>query len=830
MAKKYQAKEPDPKQPAKQETITITGSQPFRFTASNLIPLGICLVYLGVSFIPNLDAYDAMGPQWLYLVIVDMLVIIYILAKKNDYDLAANTLFRNLFSRLYIVFFVLAGLSSFTAINPTETWVCYVRLIATIVAYFNISIVFHGRVDLFKWLAQLLSLLLLVEAFQTISDLRAGFGNTPMTTLIMSLKGTAGNKNIFAADLVVKIPFVIYCIYSAKLWRRVLNMFILAIGVFTIFMVNARAAYLSLVVMAVLYIFYCILEHRKAKKTELTMYRIGYVLLPLLAAFFVSQIVLTSLKSLEDAQTQQDFGSVTERLGSLAATSDESNQVRLRLWAHAVDYTKKHPFIGCGYGNWKIASIPYQRTITNDLYVPIHAHNDFVETFAELGIPGGLLYLAMFVCILVYTVRTYVSNANEQTKFMSVFSLMAFAGYSIDALFNFPTERPISQLYFALIVAVNVTAYHQARMQPAEEVPKVSTAVKPAFGLIAILFLLPATYITYLTYQSLIVQRTIIPDMEHEPLQLKWQELFPKIPSIPNISASAQPMDAIKGRYLYEAGKYEEAIALLDKGAKANPVIGYSEFLKAGVYVRMGKIDSAVINATKAFYTRPKAKTYYQTLMAVLSLKKDTVAIQKAFEEYDRYRHHSNGYNLYLMAMLHAIGKGTPKLLQMADSGLHLFGNDTSLMVRKAEILQFMERPVISSGTEAAAENAKAQVFYNDGINAFNKAKAGTAPANKEDYLIAARNFLKAAAITPGNYLIYENAAISYFNMGDFAKALIYLDKVIAMNVSSNGKPEFFKGAALFNLGKSEDGCKYLKQALAKGWQEADGIIKSRCK
>jgi tetratricopeptide (TPR) repeat protein len=318
--------------------------------------------------------------------------------------------------------------------------------------------------------------------------------------------------------------------------------------------------------------------------------------------------------------------------------------------------------------------------------------------------------------------------------------------------------------------------------------------------------------------------------METEPLKLKWQELFPKIPSIPNISASAQPMDAIKGRYLYEAGKYPEAIVLLDKGARANPVIGYSEFLKAGVYVRMGKLDSAAINATKAFYTRPKAKTYYQTLMAILSLQKDTVAIKKAFAEYDRYRHHANGYNLYLMAMLHSIGKGTPQLLQMADSGLHQFDNDTSLMVRKAEIMQFMERPVINSGVDAAAETAKAQAFYTAGINAFNKAKAGAPPANKEDYLIAARNFLKAAAITPGNYLIYENAAIAYFNMGDYTKALIYLDKVLAMNVSTNGKPEFFKGAALFNLGKAPDGCTWLKQALAKGWQEADGIIKSRCK
>ena len=208
-------------------------SQQFLFTFSTIVPLAFCLLYLGVHFIPDLGAYDAMGSQWLYVVIVDLMVIVYILATKDNYHIAAGAIVKNPFSKLYLAFFVLAGLSTFVAINPTEAWVCYVRIIATVIAYFNIAILLHGRFDLFKWLAQILGLILLVESFQTLSQFLNGISNIPYGELILSLKGTTGNKNIFAADLVVKIPFVIYCIHTLKLWGRLFNIVILILSILT---------------------------------------------------------------------------------------------------------------------------------------------------------------------------------------------------------------------------------------------------------------------------------------------------------------------------------------------------------------------------------------------------------------------------------------------------------------------------------------------------------------------------------------------------------------------------------------------------------------------
>ncbi len=802
------------------------------FSSRNLFPVLACILYFAVHFIPEFDAYDNMGSQWIYLVAVDAAVTIFILSRKNDYQLAANSIFANIFSKLYLALFALAGLSLITAINPTEGWVCYVRFIATIVAFFNISILLYDRTDLFRIIAQILGVVLLIESIQAISVFLNGFETVELNDLVKQLKGTAGNKNIFSAGLVMKVPFVIYCIHKSRIWGKLLNILILLLAAFTIFIANARAAYLSFLFILVLYIVYCILEYRKDRKTEQALFRIGYIIIPLLAAFFISQIELNTVKSIQNDNNSQLFGSVTERLGTLASTSDENNQVRLRLWAHAMDYTQHHPLIGCGYGNWKIASIPYQRIITKDLYVPIHAHNDFVETFAELGIAGGLLFLSLFICLTIFTYKTYFSEANEETKLISVISFLALTGYGIDAFFNFPVERPVCQMFFAFISAVNLVAYLKGRseinMEDSEPVSKTGS-VKSLFCLLALLFLMPAFYVTYLTYQSLKVQRYLLADLDNEPLKLDWKTILATLPDIPNLSATAQPTDAIKGRYLSEAGRFEESLVYIDKGRKANPAIGYSEFLKATVYFKQEKYDSARRNATTAFYMRPKAKTYYQTLIAVLAKIKDTANIRKAFNEYIRYRPEQFGWDLYLRGILNSNGHGTPALLTISDSSLAHFPKDSTLLVRRAEILATMsQQPVTPANNAKAIEDINlANKYYQEGIAAF-----GSGSPEKDDLEKAAGLFLKAAKLSPNNYVIYENAAMCYFNKKDFAKSLVYFDKVLAMTNAGNGKSEFFKGVALLSLGRKE-GCTYLLMAQKKNYKEKEAelkaILKSHC-
>ncbi len=821
MAKKTQLKGNNPL-----NIKTSKGSFGFIPAQKDLIPFIFTLLYFAVEFIPGFGGVDDMGAQWIYVVVLDFVIALYILDRKNEFEFPSIKLFKNTFSKLYLALFALAGISVFFSINHTEGWVCYVRFIATIIAFFNLSVLLYGRTQLFKIFAQLLSLIVLVQSLQSLILFFGEMHNYRLTELILAMKGRAGNKNIYAASLVAKLPFLLYCIYSFKPIGKLANTTIFLIASLTIFLVNSRTSYLGYFFQIIIYLVICIDQFIKRKDREQNLFRVGFIVVTIGMALVMSTIAISVAKSsfLDDSMDKDQYGTITERISSITSSSDGSNSERLFLWKNAADYIKQHPLMGCGYGNWKIASIPYTKYLTNDLLVPIHAHNDFLEYTAELGWLGGLLYVSLFVCLLVYSIKTWFSNAPDEVKIISGFSLIGLAAFFAEAFFNFPIERPVNQMFFVIIAAINITAFNQRGeegTEVTEQSKTVSNLPKSAFAFTSLLFLLPSAYITYLTYQSLVVQNRVIPDLVNEPVKLPLNDVISSFPTIPNLSSSAQPIEGIIGRYLYESKKYPEAIAYLDRGAKANPYIMYSEFLKADVYFAENKMDSAYKYATLAYFTKPRAKTYYQTLIAVCSRTGDTATIKKAFKLFTRYRPNEVfGWNFYLMGMLGAKTKGNPELLGMADSAVRRFPGDKDLITRRTEIFTNMPANAVQGKVIQGSDVILSNQLFNEGNALF----------NQKDYAGAAQKFIRSSQISSGTYGVYENIAICYFNMKDWAKSIPYFDKVLSMKTATDGKSEYFKAAALINLGKKEEACPLLGIAKAKNYPGTDALINSYCK
>lgn len=776
--------------------------------------LFFCILYFAIHFIPYLGAIDPMGTHWFYLALLDLVVAIYLFAGKSHYTTAIKPVFNNGFSYLYLALFALASLSVFTALNRTEALVCYARFTVTIIAYFNIAILLHGRLHLFKLLAQVLAVILLVESLQTLIAFFNGLETMPLDNLILSLQGNTGLKNIFAATLVVKIPFVIYCIYTSGLWGKIIHMGILILGVLSIFIVNARSSYVGLALVLLVYLLFCVLQYFKERKTEPLLYRAGAVLLPMIAAFFLSQIIVSNALNLQS--NHGAYGTVTERLGTISYEGDG----RAVHWENTLLYLQQNPFSGCGYGNWKIASVPFAKTWANDFTVPIHSHNDFLEISAELGIQGGLLYLGLFICLLIYSIRTWFSKADEEVKLVAVFSLMALGGYFIDACLNFPMERPIMQVFFVFIAAINVSAFNKSKEKQTDIRPSIKKAssAKPLYVLTAILFLLPAAYLTYNSYQSMVAQMRILPDIKRETHTISFEEVNAAFPPVPNLTTKGQPIAAIKGTYYYYAKQYDKALALLNEGSKANPYLMYSEFMKANVYFDMNQTDSACYYAAKAFYARPRAKAYYQNLLVFCAQRNDTAAIRKAFEEYTRYRNEPDAWRLYLSGLFNTRNIDKQKLLSIADSAIHLFPDNTTLSQSKQAILNSMS-PAATEKSLQTVNPAVAQQYLSKAVAAFNKG----------DYESAAQNFIKLSAINPNEYSIIENTGICYFNLKEYRKAISFFDRVIQMNIAQDGKSELFKAKCLLTLGRKAEGCQMLQIASSKKHPEADAFIKQYC-
>lgn len=808
----------------------IAEKKPFTHLENNTktawLPFLILVLYMAVHFIPTMNAIDVMGPQWLYLSILDIVVSAYILARKDLYFDTVQLIIKQLFSKIYLSLFVLAGFSIFFAINQVEAWVCYVRFIVTIVAFFNISVIFYGNKNLFKLVAQLLSVVLFVESVQYFGKFLNGIAETPMGTLINNLNGNTGNKNIFAASLAIKIPFVLYALYYSKLAERIFHLVALSIGIATLFMASARASYVSLILVSICYTIFLIIQYTQSKKTETLLFRLAYLFIPIIAAVFISQISYTQATTFQDNNAGR-YGNVVGNLSSIALTNDASSY-RFKLWEHAIDYISKNPIMGAGYGNWKLASIPYEKEYINDLNVPAHAHNDFLEHTAELGLLGGLLYLSLYFSLFICTLKTWRSAVSEEIKLMSLFSFFALLVYAVDAFFNFPIERAIMQVFFAVACAFNLGAFIMGRKElKSEDTQTTKPLAHPLFGLFAILILLPATYITYLTYVSLKAQLKVVPDLKNEPMTLPLAEVKSLFPPIPNLTSSSQPIEAIIGRYYSENKQYDEALKLLRKAMPYNPYVYYSHFLMANVFFLTDKLDSAKYYAETAYYNRPRANTYYQTLIAVEAKRRDTAAIGKAFRTYTHYRNEIFPWQLYLLGMLNAQQKGSPELLKMADSALNYFkpapntqpSADYQLLVKRREEIQNNMNARVA-GASSQEDINRATAVYNEAVAAFGKG----------DYANAAKKFVAALTISPFSYSMFENAGICYYNLKEYKKAIYYFDKVIAMKVTTDGKSEFFKGASLINSGDKANGCSAMQIAVAKKYPGAADILAQFCK
>ena len=109
--------------------------------------------------------------------------------------------------------------------------------------------------------------------------------------------------------------------------------------------------------------------------------------------------------------------------------------------------------------------------------------------------------------------------------------------------------------------------------------------------------------------------------------------------------------------------------------------------------------------------------------------------------------------------------------------------------------------------------------------NALLTAERGNIEFKKENYVGAIDFFNAAISLDDQQYLFYENAAMAYDNLKEYAKAEEYFDKVIYDFKTKDGKSEFIKGLMLIK-NNNPKGCKYLENAAKKNYTDNDsGLV-----
>ena len=764
-------------------------------------------IYLAVHFIPDLGGADVMGAQWLYTSLVDLVVLGYIFINRKTYSEAISSVFSHQFTLLYTFYFIWALISISYAMNMIEAIVCLARLVSTFFIFTNLSILLYKK-DIKNYylpVALLITIVLFFDAFYVMRTFKEAIDSDMANFNPASITGNNGNKNVMAASLIIKFPFCLYLILNTKILGKIFGVITLFVGAFSIFILSTRSTFLSL--LAIILIFaITTLYFRKKADLKNSVISIAYILVPVIFAFFFSNLALSNINEASSS------GAVTDRIQSIQLNNQASSG-RLHLWEGAIDYFLKHPFIGDGYGNWKLASIPYEKEFTNDLYVPYHSHNDFLEAAADLGIVGGLAYLGLFIMAFVFTLQVWFKEKYKDYRLFTTISFMAVTCYFIDAFLNFPTERTSMQTMLTVSVALLFSPAYLIKTDTNKKI-KPFKFITPLYIFIGVLLIGGSIFINNQVYESLKVQKYVMGEIDADP-KMALDEVKSAFPMFPNLSTSTLPIKALVARYYFRDKMYDESMRLLNESENVNPALHYNDFIRTAIYAAKQNYDSTAYYAYRAFYNWPRATSYYKNALFAAAKKKDTVEINKVYNVYKKYRDGGEAVNQYLMAMYEVKGGADKNMLNILDSAYVHFPKDTVPLLNAKNLLS---RGVL--GGQGSGQAVFTNQYSTEGGKLFAKGK----------YTQAANMYIKASNAEPNNYTHYENAAICYYTNKNFEKSIPYFDKAASFSNNNTGKSEFFKAMSLVSMGKNAEACGPLQAAKKKNYPDIDKYIALYCK
>lgn len=783
--KQYQAQKINVASSAKYQATRTEKSPKNSVHKFGIFGLLLIALYCFVDFIPSFDTNDNMAVEWYYVSIINVLLTLFFLLNIKKYQPIIENILNQFLSKIYLIFCVIAALSIFYAINRTEAWVCYIRVLNTLAAFFNIAVLLKNRKENFIYLAILISFLLFVQCWETLvqffSDLKSA---KDITAIIYNLKQHAGNKNILAASIVIKTPLLLYCILKCKSWLKYLFSAMFITIPMTVIIINARTAYISLVLEIVFFVIIILLWYRNTKKAKTTLVNLTLVIVPTLIAFFYTQSIFANLEK-QNEKEKSVYGSITQRLSGKNLT-DGSGEQRIKFWEHALSYIKKNPIIGAGIGNWKLADIPYDVDTENDFSFAKHAHNDFLQIPAETGIPGGLAFYAIFLAAFINIFKTLKSDKKEEEKLLTLVSFFMIGAYMIDAVLNFPHERPVMQVYFALAMGINLLGLTSEITVPKIYEPK--TIFKQIFiGILAIL--LVSAYYGKLNFETSKYQFVSNKELFADSNNLANFNNNDKYPGFPNLADNNYPIDVVRAFNAYHLGNYPQAHKLLNGSVKINPYSKSNEYVRALIYNKTGPVDSALHYAKTGFYTRPRNMYFFRLLSDICVKIKDSLTLQNAMLHSIPYNNDFRFLDYYIYNMIN-MGLSKEKLYMVINAAEKKWPQN---------------------------EDIKYKRYY---VNAIFS-------SNKGDNKTALVNLLKLAKRYPANYAYKQDIGAIYYTFKDYIKANQFLDEVLANKGSINGKAEFFKGNILLLEGKKEDACAYLKTAVGSNYPDAKRIYEA---
>ncbi|WP_299892044.1 O-antigen ligase family protein [uncultured Lacinutrix sp.] len=777
----------------------------------------IIILYLLTMFVPSLGAFDFASTQWLYIGIVNTAVFIYYLLSPQYLSFSVPK-YVKWFFYIQLGTFLLSCVSMTQSIIIDESIIYISRIFSFIFSVFNLYILFRRKNKYTFWgLSLLVSIVLFIESFEVFYYFSSRFNELRTHELLLEIPSKYGNRNILATAIVIKLPFLLYLFLELKGLKKIISLLTVLLVITSLLLIGARTAVLIMAIVLVLFsVTYFIISKYSIKKSV-------KVIFPLLLVSVIAYGFSISINRIYDDKLNSYSDLMfTKREKDLYNPKAKTNLIngsgRDYIWESAIKDFKKSPVIGVGIGNWRHNSkIDISKNNTTEgIVFNTHVHNDYLQSLAETGIIGFMLYLSVYIISLVLLFKRFIHSERASDRIFVIVIALALIGYMIDAFFNFPHHRAPIQIVFAFILAI-IISFSNVRDEHPQK--KYSNKTLKALGVLMTVLLAVNLVNHYMDFKMSKIQYSLMVEVKTkdaftETYNYSYEQVNNMLPDFPYVNQIGMTNDDIRGMFAINTKQYDKALLHLDNSISSVENNLWPKTLKAMLYNVKKNEDSAYIYSKEVFDLAPSVESNFYILKDIYKKRKDTIALFNLYDKHFKVRPKNIKGWLNMCNDIRVYYRNDSLALNKVNDALKRYPYDESLIKYKKELKNIMSS---KSKSDIIASKLKQNVI--DEMTKY--FKEGNKFFEQKEYIKSRQQFLKVLELEPNNLPTHFKLGLLENITKNYKAAIPYFTKVINDKYLDNGRPEYSRGVSYLKLNDISNAKKDFIVSRNKGWQAA---------